>query len=107
MMGAEERLFEVSTPLGFTVPVMAEQWKKIVTFKHPIMSGRQRDIQETLENPGEIRRSRKDPNVYLFYRVERPNRWLCAVVKRLEGEGFLVTAYVTDAIKIGESEWRS
>jgi hypothetical protein len=71
------------------------------------MSGRQRDIQETLENPGEIRRSRKDPNVYLFYRVKRPKRWLCAVVKRLEGEGFLVMAYVTDAIKIGESVWRS
>ena len=107
MMGAGGRLFEVSTPLGFTVSVMAEQWKKIVTFKHPIMSGRQRDIQETLENHGEIRRSRKDPNVYLFYRAGRPKRWLCAVVKRLEGEGFLVTAYVTDAIKIGESAWRS
>lgn len=107
MMGAEGKLFEASTPLGFTVSVMAEQWEKIVTFKHPVMSGRERDVQKTLENPGEVRRSRKDPNVYLFYRAEWPKKWLCAVAKRLEQEGFLITAYVTDAVKIGESVWRS
>ena len=106
-MGAEGKLFKASTPLGFTVSVMAEQWEKIVTFKHPVMSGRERDIQGTLESPEEIRRSRKDPSVYLFYRTERPKRWLCAVAKKLEGEGFLITAYVTDAVKIGESVWRS
>ncbi len=39
--------------------------------------------------------------------AERPKRWLCAVAKRLEGEGFLITAYVTDAVKIGESVWKS
>jgi len=107
MMGAEGKLFEASTPLGFTVSVMAEQLKKIVTFKHPIISGRERDIRKTLENPEEGRRSRKDPSAYLFYRAERPKRWLCAVAKKLEEEGFLITAYVTDAIKIGESVWRS
>jgi len=43
--------------------------------------------------------------VYLFYRLERPKRWLCAVAKRLNGEGFLITAYPTDAIKEGEQIW--
>ena len=107
MMGAEGKLFEASTPLGFTVLVMAEQWEKIVTFKHPIMSGREMDVQKALENPGEVRRSRKDPNVYLFYRAERPERWICAVAKRIDEKGFLVTAYVTEAVTIGESVWRS
>ena len=107
MMGTGGKLFEASTPLGFSVLVMAEQWQKIVTFKHPIMSGREKDVHEALENPVEIRRSRRNPNVYLFYRSERPKRWLCAVVKRLDGEAFLVTAYITDAIKIGESVWKS
>ncbi len=35
MMGAEGKLFGASTPLGFAVSVMAEQRRKIVTFKHP------------------------------------------------------------------------
>jgi hypothetical protein len=106
-MGAEGKLFEASTPLGFTVLVMAEQWEKIATFKHPVMSGRERDVQRTLESPEEVRRSRKDPSVYLFYRTEKPKRWLCAVTKKLDEGGFLITAYVTDAVKIGESVWRS
>ncbi len=106
-MGAGAELFEAITPLGFSVLVMADQWQKIVTFKHPIMSGRERDVQKALESPREIRRSRRDPNVYLFYGDERPKRWICAVVKRPDGEAFLITAYITDAIKIGESIWKS
>jgi hypothetical protein len=58
-----------------------------------------------LENPSEIRLSRSDPAVYLFYRPERIGRWVCAVAKRLDGEGFLITAYPTDAIKEGERIW--
>jgi hypothetical protein len=30
---------------------------------------------------------------------------MCAVAKRLNGEGFLITAYVTDTIKEGEHLW--
>ncbi|MEO0080866.1 MAG: hypothetical protein ABIL25_01070 [candidate division WOR-3 bacterium] len=41
----------------------------------------------------------------LFYRVERPGRWTCAVVKRPGSEGFLITAYPTDAVKEGEQIW--
>ncbi|MBC6480924.1 MAG: hypothetical protein GDA56_27245 [Hormoscilla sp. GM7CHS1pb] len=69
------------------------------------MLGREVDVQETLRMPDEICRSREDPQVYLFYRLERPKRWLCAVAKRLNGEGFLITAYPTDAIKEGEQIW--
>jgi len=49
--------------------------------------------------------SRSDPAVYLFYRMEYPGRWICAVAKRLDSEGFLITAYPTDAIKEGERTW--
>ena len=36
---------------------------------------------------------------------ERPGRWICAVAKRLDGEGFLITTYPTEAIKEGEQVW--
>jgi len=37
--------------------------------------------------------------VYLFYKPGRIGRWVCAVTKRLDGDGFLITAYPTDATK--------
>ena len=101
----EELLFEVTTQLDFTVRVTATYWDLIVTIKHPVMAGLERDVKEILENPEQIRVSRSDPKVFLFYGIQRPGRWICAVAKRLDGEGFLVTAYPTDAIKEGEYIW--
>ncbi len=101
----EDLLFEVMTRLGFRVRITRSYWDVITTIKHPIMRGREADIQQTLREPDQVRRSSKDPSVYLFYRLERAGRWFCAVVKQLNGDGFLITAYVTDAIKEGEQLW--
>jgi hypothetical protein len=64
-------LFEARTPLGFTVRVTREYWKIITTVKHPVMAGRETEVQAVLETPEEIRRSKSDANVYLFYRSRR------------------------------------
>lgn len=77
----------------------------IVTIKHPVMRGRETDVQDTLKRPDEIRQSRNDPTVHLFYKLESPKRWICAVVKRLNGDGFLITTFPTDAIKEGQLIW--
>lgn len=98
-------LFEVLTPLGFRMRVTRTYWELIIAVKHPVMAERENDVQETLRNPNEIRVSKNDPNVYLFYKPERVGRWVCAVAKRLDGEGFLITAYPTDAIKEGRRIW--
>jgi hypothetical protein len=98
-------LFEASTPLGFSVRVTRQYWELITTVKHPVMHARAADVQGTLQAPDEVRRSRSDASVFLFYRAERPGRWLCAVVKRLNNEGFLITTYLTDAIKEGQQLW--
>jgi hypothetical protein len=98
-------LFEVQTPLGFRVRVTRAYWELITTIKHPAMAGREKDVEATLVEPAEIRRSRSDPEVFLFYSVERARRWVCAVARRQNGDGFLITAYPTDAIKEGEKIW--
>lgn len=98
-------LFEVLTPLGFRVRVTRTYWELIISIKHPVMAGREAAVQETLRNPDEIRLSRSDPEVYLFYKPEHLRRWVCAVAKRLKGDGFLITAYPIDAIKEGERIW--
>lgn len=102
---ADDILFEARTPLGFKVRVTHAYWDLIVTAKHPVMRGREATVQGVLQMPDEIRRSRSDLAVLLFYQLERPGRWICAVAKRLNDEGFLITAYPTDTIKEGERVW--
>jgi hypothetical protein len=98
-------LFDVPTPLGFRVRVTRAYWELIVTIKHPVMAGREKDVKEALLHPGEIRQSRSDRDVYLFYKPERIGRQVCAVAKKLNGDGFLITAYPTNVVKEGESVW--
>jgi hypothetical protein len=101
----DELLIEVMTPLGFRVRVTRRYWELIATVKHPVMAGREPDVKATLSQPDEIRLSRQDRNVYLFYRQERVGRWVCAVTRRLDGDGFLIIAYPTDTIKEGNPLW--
>jgi hypothetical protein len=102
---SEELLFEVTTPLGFRVRVTRERWELIVTTKHPVMVGREADVRAALEAPDEVRESRSDVEVFMFYKAERIKRWVCAVAKETETDGFLITAYPTDAIKEGRRVW--
>jgi hypothetical protein len=86
-VGGETRtLFEVLTPLGFTVRTTVEYWSLIET-KHPKLRGRAQEVVDVLGHPDQVCQSRQDATVYLFYRVDQ-SRLLCAVVKRLDGEGF-------------------
>jgi len=102
---SDELILEVLTPLGFRVRVTRAHWELIVAVKHPVMTGHEKEVEETLQHPSEIRQSRSDATVYLFYRPKRLGRWVCAVAKQLNGNGFLITAYPTDAIKEGERIW--
>lgn len=104
-MDASDLLFEVQTPLGFIVRVTSERWKVIVTAKHPVMAGREGLVRAALEVPDEVRQSRIDPQVLLFYKAEATKRWTCAVAKRVGEGAFLITAYPTDAIKEGVRIW--
>ncbi|MGH7948755.1 MAG: DUF4258 domain-containing protein, partial [Candidatus Binataceae bacterium] len=92
--------FRVRTPLGFSVRCTTAYWRFIVTSKHPVLSGHEAEIRRVLRDPDEVRRSRRDARIYLFYRGHAP-RWLCAIARRENGEGYLVTAYPTDAVKAG------
>lgn len=101
----DEILFEVKTPLGFFVRTTVYYWQLITTFKHPALRGRETDVQAALSDPDEVRISKSDGQVYLFYRSDGNTRWVCAVAKRLNGDGFLITAYRTSNVKEGMRIW--
>lgn len=99
-----DHYFEVLTPLGIRVRTTAAYWARIVTFKHPVMRGKEALVQAALRNPVQVRRSVKDPSVQLYYGPDPPYH-VCVVVKCSGEAGFVVTAYRTDTIKEGEVIW--
>jgi hypothetical protein len=102
----DETLFSVATVLGITVRITKNQWGRIVSVKHPVLAGKEDDVRLVLSDPEEVRQSKDDPEVFLFYRLHGPGRWLCAVAKKVDNDdGFLITAYPTATIKVGERRW--
>ena len=63
----------------------------IIYANHPVMAGHEAEVMNTLQNPEEIRRSKVDSSVYLFYKAQRQGRWVCAVSKHRGDKGFLIT----------------
>ena len=52
-----------------------------------------------------IRRSSEDKDVYLYY-SPYDKYFICVIARHLNGEGFIITAYITDKIKEGEKVWK-
>ena len=79
--------------------------------KHSEMANMKLAIQDTLVNPDVVRKSRTDNSVYLYYKYFEGtvvgNKWLCTLVKYLENDAFVITAYLTDKLKQGEQVWPS
>jgi len=73
------------------------------------MKGMEAEIAQVLNRPRLVRRSRTDDAVQLFYdfyaRTILGGKWLCVVVKYLENDAFVVTAYLTDKPAAGEDLW--
>jgi hypothetical protein len=91
--------------LGKLIRVTASHWDLITQRKHPEMQGREHEVIMTLQNADVIRCSQDDPDVFLYYR--RFGRYyLCIVCRHLNGDGFVVTGYLTDRIKRGNELWR-
>ena len=77
--------------------------------EHPEMIGMSMEIENVLTRPNTVRRSRSDGTVKLFYEYYAQTivggKWLCVVVKCLQDDAFVVTAYLTDKPKTGENLW--
>lgn len=77
--------------------------------QHQEMAGMAQEIERVLQSPAEVRVSRSDQAVRLFYefyaRTMVGGKWLCVVVKYAPEDAFMVTAYLTDQLKAGETIW--
>ena len=77
--------------------------------QHPELAGIEEEISRVLRAPAEVRVSRSDETVQLFYEYYAKTRvggkWLCVVVKYPPDNAFVVTTYLTDQLKPGETLW--
>lgn len=76
---------------------------------HQEMVGMEAEIERVVQAPIEVRVSRSDSTVQLYYEFYAKTlvggKWLCVVVKCSADDVFVVTAYLTDRIKPGETVW--
>lgn len=90
---------EVISKLGKKIRVEKRYWETIVK-KHDSVAGLDEQVKETLKHPIYIRVSKEDDEVFLYY-VPYRKYFLCVVCRHLNGDGFIITAYLTDRIKKG------
>ena len=92
---------------GRNVRLTVERLSHIL--QHQEMVGMEGEIERVLESPAEVRVSRSDDTVHLFYEFYAQTRvgekWLCVVVKYHPEDAFVVTAYLTDQLKPGDTIW--
>src|SRR3989344_5745168 len=93
-------IFEVVDKRGKKIRLTREQWSKIRK-KHPEVENEEL-IKETLEKPIKIMHHSYDESVYKFYKYYRnrpyPENFLMVLIKYLNGDGFVITAYYMDKI---------
>lgn len=96
--------FEVLGRLGKRIRVTEDHWKFIVNEKHLEIEGMEAEVQETLINPDTVRESQQDEAVFLYYR-KFGKYFTCVVCRHLNGEGFIITCYLTNKVKEGQQIW--
>ncbi|MBS3906051.1 MAG: hypothetical protein KGZ49_03350 [Syntrophaceae bacterium] len=103
-MSFDEKAFLLAkTPLNVEVRTTTGYWEYLITMKHPVMKGKEDTVKTALQFPDEIRQSKTDKDVFLYYK--QYDKLYCVVVKHIGPEGFLITAYPTDKVKEGDSIW--
>lgn len=77
--------------------------------EHPELVPMEPAIEETLLHPEQVVQSFSDPQAHLYYRfyfrTVVGSKFLCVVVKMVDDDAFVLTAYLTDRIKKGVTLW--
>lgn len=95
-------IFEVKDKTGRKIRLTQKQWSHI-NKKHPAVANHLDKIKETLERPDTITESDSKEKIYLYYRYHKflksPYNYILVVVKYLNGNGFVISAYFERGIK--------
>src|SRR5574337_173206 len=93
------RMIQMVCKLGKRIRCTERHWQSIVR-KHDALAGLEGAVIDTLQHPRYIRPSKEDKRAFLYYKP-RTKPVLCVVCRHLNGDGFTITADLTDRIKKG------
>lgn len=90
-------IFEIKDKSGRRIRLTRERLKHI-NKEHPLV--KEEEIKQTLKNPLKIiEKSGKKPFYYQYFKYKNlPYRYLRVIVRYLNGDGFIVTAYFVKGI---------
>ncbi|MBI2044932.1 DUF4258 domain-containing protein [Candidatus Pacearchaeota archaeon] len=93
-------IFEISDKTERKIRLTKKQWKHI-TKRHPYLEKYLEEIKQTLQIPSKIINQDFEKGYYYknYKYLKYPNRFVLVVVKYLNGEGFIITAYLSKDIK--------
>ncbi len=90
------RVFETEDMFGRLIYLSDERWKHI-NEEHPEVSEYIRQFDDVLKNPTKIVPFAYDKDIFYYYKYFKlrqfRTRYLLLIVKYLNGEGFIITAY--------------
>ena len=87
--------------LDKNIKILPQGWNLISKIKHPEIAASFDDLVHTIQNPELIIQSKHATMVYIYYR-KTGKYYFSAVIKHLNGDGFLITAYLTSKPKEGK-----
>jgi hypothetical protein len=95
-------IFETEDKNGKLIRLTNKQHSHIMD-EHPYMHKYIEEIKETLKKPDKISSYSFDEDVHYFYKgyknLEKPNKFILVIVKYLNGEGYVISSYLTQKIK--------
>ena len=101
-------MFEEHSVLCRKIRTSESYWKYIIEVKHPEsfknmgLNNALILVKQALKNPEIVIKERLDPSVFIYYMNYKERYFICVIAKHLNGEGYIITAYITDRIKKGE-----
>jgi len=101
----KKELFQIKSVLDKQIRTTQNYWQKITVIKHPSIRGKEKEVRNVLKSPDIIKISNSDKKVFLYYKKYFKN-YLCVVVKHENGNGFIITVYLTNKIKEGRQIWK-
>ncbi len=93
-------IFEVTDKTGRKIRMTGKQWSHTLR-RHSYITRHIEEIKETLKKPDKLIIHQYNKGYYYrhYKYLKKPNKFVLVVVKYLNGDGFIITAYFEERIR--------
>lgn len=96
-----DNVLQVKDKTNRIICLTRERYKHIL--KHPDMQNKLEEIRECVQNPIQITTYKIEEDIKFYYKYEKQRtskaKYLRTIVRYLNGEGFIITAFYVEKIK--------